>query len=52
MAIEYRVLGSFEVRRGATPVELGSHRQRALLAFLTMRPLTCSIVSSPAMSPV
>ena len=37
MTIEYRVLGSLEVTRGGAPVDLGSPRQRALLAFLLMR---------------
>ena len=37
MAIEYRVLGTFEVLQDGTRVDLGPHRQRALLAFLTMR---------------
>ena len=34
MGIEYRLLGRLEVLRDGAPVDLGSHRQRALLALL------------------
>ena len=34
MGIEYRLLGRLEVLSDGTPVDLGSHRQRALLALL------------------
>ena len=34
MGIEYRLLGRLEVLRDGVPVDLGSQRQRALLALL------------------
>lgn len=40
MDIEYRVLGRLEVLRDGVPVDLGSHKQRSVLAFMLTRPNT------------
>jgi DNA-binding SARP family transcriptional activator/DNA-binding beta-propeller fold protein YncE len=37
-ALEFRLLGPFEVRRHGTPLPLGGQRQRALIASLCLRP--------------
>ena len=34
--LEFRVLGPFDVLRDGRPVDLGAHRQRALLALLVL----------------
>src|SRR4029079_9463869 len=36
--LEYRVLGKLEVVRDGEPIDLGAHRQRALLALLLTAP--------------
>ncbi len=36
--MEYRLLGKLEVLRDGEPVDLGAHRQRALLALLLTAP--------------
>ena len=36
IAIEFRILGPLEVRRGGAPVQIGGVRQRALLALLLL----------------
>jgi DNA-binding SARP family transcriptional activator len=34
--LEFRILGPIEVIDGGAPLDLGTHRQRALLALLVM----------------
>lgn len=36
--LEFRLLGPVEVRRDGVPLELGSGKSRALLAFLLLSP--------------
>jgi DNA-binding SARP family transcriptional activator len=38
VVVDVRLLGSFEVRRGGSPLALGGHRQRAVLAILALAP--------------
>ena len=45
--LEYRVLGRLDARRGDDSVDLGAHRQRALLALLLMN--ANSVVSTDAL---